>query len=124
MRGSDIFNAMDIWADNIFGGPGPREVGPRTNVTKTEKGVEVSLVVPGVNKEDIDVNIDNNTMTVSYKTSDQTRASFATKSFSKSWRLPEDTDPEFITAKSENGILTLSVPYSQTSNISRTISIQ
>lgn len=97
---------------------------PNTNVTTTDKGYEVSLAVPGVSKEDINVNVANNTMTVSYNTKSGTENTLATKSFTKSWSLPENTDPEFITAKSENGILTLSVPTNQTINTQRTITVQ
>lgn len=120
----DIFDAMDVWADRIFGAPpAMNSVGPKTNVKKTEEGIEVSLSVPGVNKEDININVNNNLMTVSYKSPDGEDKSFATNSFRKSWTLPENTDPEFITAKSENGILKLSVPTGQTTT-SRTVTVQ
>ena len=97
---------------------------PKSNVKSIDGGYELSLAVPGVSRENIDVNIANNTMTVSYKTKSESTNTFATKSFTKSWSLPENTDPEFITAKSENGILTVSVPTNQTTKTQRTITVQ
>tara|TARA_Y100000004_G_scaffold193466_1_gene256072 strand:- start:83 stop:454 length:372 start_codon:yes stop_codon:yes gene_type:complete len=122
-------SGLSIWGDTFFDGlianPIPaRASGPKTNVKTTKEGYEVSLVVPGVNKEDININVDKGTMTVSYKKTKETWTSFATRSFTKSWTLPENTDPEFITAKSENGILTLSVPTKDTTVPARTITIQ
>lgn len=117
-------SSLDTFFGEFFTRPPSRGTGPKTNVTTTEEGYELSLVVPGVDKGDFDINIDKGTLTVSYKTTDETKASFATRSFSRSWTLPKNTDPEFITAKSENGILTLSVPTTDTTVPSRTIAVQ
>lgn len=97
---------------------------PKTKISTTESGYELSLALPGVSKEDIDVNVENNMMTVSYNSQEEAQNAFATKSFAKSWSLPDNTDSEFITAKSVNGILTVSVPTSQAAKTQKTITVQ
>ena len=89
-----------------------RETGitPRFNVSQTETGYSISVAAPGVSKEDININIEANTLAISYTQEENTEASFACSSFRRSWRLPEGTDIENITAAYENGILSLSVP--------------
>ena len=114
----------DPFFGEFFGRPSVRNTGPKTSVATTDDGYELSVVVPGVSKGDIDINVEKGTLTVSYKTTEETKTSFATKSFTKSWTLPENTDAEFITAKSENGILTLSVPTTDKSIPARTITVQ
>lgn len=127
MSGLNIWgkDPLDTFFDGFFVSPTRNRItGPKTNVKTTEQGYEVSLVVPGVEKKDININVDKGTVTVSYNTTEETSTTFATKSFTKSWTLPENTDPEFITAKSENGILTLSVPTTDTTTPARTITVQ
>ena len=71
-----------------------RETGitPRFNVSQTETGYTISVAAPGVSKEDINVNIEANTLTISYTEEETTETSFACSSFRRSWRLPEGTD--------------------------------
>ena len=103
-----------------------RETGitPRFNVSQTETGYSISVAAPGVSKEDININIEANTLAISYTQEENTEASFACSSFRRSWRLPEGTDIENITAAYENGILSLSVPTADATTYTRTIEIK
>ena len=103
-----------------------RETGitPRFNVSQTETGYSISVAAPGVSKEDISVNIEANTLTISYTEEETTETSFACSSFRRSWRLPEGTDIENITAAYENGILSLSVPTADAKTYTRTIEVK
>ncbi len=98
--------------------------GPQTNVTTTETGYSIDMSVPGIDKRDIDINVENNMMTISYESTNETKNSFATRSFKRSWSLPEGTDPEFITAECINGILSVEIPKNSNTIPSRTISIK
>ena len=97
---------------------------PRFNVQQSETGYVISVAAPGVSKEDINVNIEDNTLTISYTQEENTEASFACSSFRRSWRLPEGTDVENITAAYENGILSLSVPTADAGTYTRTIEVE
>jgi len=103
-----------------------RETGitPRFNVSQAETGYTISVAAPGVSKEDINVNIEANTLTISYTEEETTETSFACSSFRRSWRLPEATDVENITATYENGILSLSVPTADATTYTRTIQVK
>ena len=103
-----------------------RETGitPRFNVSQTETGYTISVAAPGVCKEDINVNIEANTLTISYTEEETTETSFACSSFRRSWRLPEGTDVENITATYQNGILSLSVPTADAATYTRTIEVE
>jgi len=97
---------------------------PRFNVQQSETGYVISVAAPGVSKEDINVNIEHNTLTISYTQEENTETSFACSSFRRSWRLPEGTDIENITAAYENGILSLSVPTADAKTYTRTIEVK
>tara|TARA_Y100001970_G_C13944324_1_gene704800 strand:- start:168 stop:605 length:438 start_codon:yes stop_codon:yes gene_type:complete len=97
---------------------------PRFNVQQSETGYVISVAAPGVSKEDVNVNIEDNTLTISYTQEENTETSFACSSFRRSWRLPEGTDIENITAAYENGILSLSVPTADAKTYTRTIEVK
>jgi len=104
--------------------PRDNKFGPRYNVQQNETGYIISIAAPGVSKEDININIETNTLTISYTQEENTEASFACSSFRRSWRLPEGTDVENITATYQNGILSLSVPTADATTYTRTIEIK
>ena len=59
------------------------------NMSQAETGYTISVAAPGVSKEDINVNIETNTLTISYTEEETTETSFACSSFRRSWRLPK-----------------------------------
>ena len=94
------------------------------NVEKTDNGFSIAVAAPGVNKDDINVNIESNTITISYTQEEKNESSFACSSFGRSWRLPEGTEVENITAMYETGILTLSIPTAGAKAYTRKITIK
>ena len=101
-RGLDLIDSF--FGEQTF------ESGPKSKIHKNNHGYEVHMVVPGVSKDDVSVDIENNLMTVSYNQRKEQDSPFAVKSFSRSWKLPRSADIGNITASSENGILTINVP--------------
>jgi len=99
-------------------------IAPRFNVNQTKTGYAISVAAPGVNKDDININIEAATLTISYDEEKTTENSFACSSFRRSWRLPEGTDIDNIAAAYENGILTLSVPTADATTYTRTIEVK
>ena len=119
----DIF---DIFADSFMdglSGTRPTFRHPTTHIERTEAGFEIQLAVPGVPKEQVKVDVRNNTVTISYDQSEKTPKSISTRSFSKSWTLPKNADVENITATAENGILTVTVPETETTKSARSITV-
>ena len=97
---------------------------PRFNVQQSQTGYTISVATPGINKKDVNVHIEANNLTISYTQEENTKSSFACSSFRRSWRLPEGTDIENITAAYENGILSLSVPTADAKTYTRTIEVE
>lgn len=91
---------------------------PKVDVIENENSYEVHLAVPGVNKEDFKVEVNDNHLTVSgerkftNEKKDKNYHSVETQygSFSRSFTLPENVDGTKIIAKYNNGILELTIP--------------
>jgi len=90
---------------------------PATNIIQNDDSYEIELAAPGMAKEDFDIKIDKNTLTISASTSSETnevdekinytKREFNYSSFSKSFNLPQTIDSEKITAIYDNGVLKL-----------------
>jgi len=123
--GDRLFDSVfDSFFDNTFGIRSASGYSPNYNVALDEGGYNISVAIPGLDKGDIDINVESNTLTISYKQEEGSNNSFACSSFSRHWRLPEGTETDNITASYDKGILTLSVPTADASISSRKIEIQ
>jgi HSP20 family protein len=88
------------------------------NVIEKEEAYVLELIVPGFEKEQFNINIEQDTLTVSaeLKTEEnkesekEIRKEYKPKAFRKSFTLPELTDAENISAQYVNGVLTLNLP--------------
>lgn len=91
---------------------------PAVNVKETETAFHLELAAPGLKKEDLTVNVANNTLTISYKSEEKseettekfTRQEFGFSSFERSFRLPKTVNAEAINAAYTDGILTVELP--------------
>ena len=91
---------------------------PSVNTREDEKAYYIEVDLPGVKKEDIKVDIKDNTLTVSgerkfkeeVKEEDYYKIETSIGKFSRTFTLPEDADVENIDAKSENGVLDIVIP--------------
>lgn len=91
---------------------------PAVNIKENEKDFELELAVPGRKKEDFNIEIDNNILTVSseLKTEkevsdeDFTRRDFGFSSFKRAFTLPESIDEDKIKADYVDGILRFTLP--------------
>jgi len=81
------------------------------------KNYELLAQVPGIKKEAIDIDIEDNYMTISAKTSKEEKeennnikkSEFHYGSFSRTICFPEDVDTEKINAKLQDGILKIEI---------------
>jgi len=72
---------------------------------ENEHVIEVPLV--GITRDQLTVDVQEDLLTVVAKT--ESKSSFV-KNFHQKWRLPVDADADNVSAKLENGLLTLTVP--------------
>jgi HSP20 family protein len=104
---------------------------PRVDIVETEKAFEVHVAVPGMNKEDFKVEINDNFLTVSgerkftNEKKEKNYHSIETQygSFSRSFTLPDNADGTKINAKYNNGILELTIPKDEKKMLKQTIKV-
>jgi HSP20 family protein len=109
----------EIFKPDWFGGMDDSKFSlPAVNIIENETGFELALSVPGRAKEDFNIEIDTNVLTVSsdVKTEKETegqkftRREFAFKSFKRAFTLPDSVNADEIKADYVNGILKFSLP--------------
>jgi len=93
---------------------------PAVNVKEADDSFEIQLAAPGMEKENFEINVENNILSISAETKSEneekdengkyTKREFSFNSFKRSFSLPESVDDEDIKANYENGILKLSIP--------------
>ena len=91
---------------------------PRMNIADLADKIEVTVELPGVNEEDINLSIEDNILTLSgerqQKLEEQSKdyylKEFSSGSFSRSIRLPKNIDESKTEAVFKNGILTITIP--------------
>ena len=111
----DIFNDFfdTNWMDR------PKATCPAINVIETPEAYELELAAPGMTKEDFQVHLDEEGDLVikMEKKADEKeqhkghflRREFSYTKFQQTMLLPEDADRESITAKVENGVLSVTI---------------
>jgi HSP20 family protein len=90
---------------------------PSIDISETNDGFEVTAELPGINKDNIDVSLDNGRLTISgerkfeEKEEGKTYHRVETRygSFNRSFQLPDNVDEDSINAKYENGLLHISI---------------
>jgi len=80
-----------------------------TNVESNDDEYLVQISVPGLIKEDIEIKVKDSVLSISHERDEEETFRF-TNSFTKEYTLPEDVAVSKISAKVENGILTVTIP--------------
>lgn len=91
---------------------------PPVNIRETDTAFEVELSAPGKSKNDFNIELDNDMLTISAEYNNETtteegkftRKEFSHSSFKRAFTLPETVKEEDIKASYENGILKISLP--------------
>ena len=87
---------------------------PAVDVTEDEQAYRVALELPGVKASDVKVEVDGNRLTVSgekkLEVDTATRSERRYGSFSRVFTLPETVDVGSIGARSQDGVLTITLP--------------
>jgi len=83
---------------------------PDDRVTETDEMYVYSLAVPGLAREDLDVNIEGRTLTIGYEHKVEKDNNLFAQSFQISRLIPKAVNLEEIDAKMENGVLNMYLP--------------
>ena len=100
---------------NDFFNAKPMSVPPH-NIMETENDFQIEFSVPGSNKKDFEIEVENDNIKIIKKkedldtTNNYSRQEFNYSFFEKSFYLPESIDQSKISSKYDNGILRISLP--------------
>ena len=91
---------------------------PAVNVLDNDNEYVVEMAVPGLKKDDFEINLDNQMLSISAEletTSEEskqnyTRREFGYSSFKRTFSLPETVETDNIKAKYEDGLLKVLLP--------------
>jgi HSP20 family protein len=111
---------MDQLFKDILGGTQyVQKAVPQVNIKESEQSFELELVAPGQKKEDFNIEIENDLLTISTEAKTEkieqeegkfTRREFRISSFKRAFTLPETVKADEINAAYKDGILTLTLP--------------
>jgi len=110
---------------------------PAINIQQNDNGFLVEVAAPGMTKEDCNVRIDEeNNLEISFEKKNETeekdkkgsylRREFSYTQFQRTMILPDNVEKDKISAKVENGVLSVEIPVAKEEKIpnSRLIEIQ
>lgn len=113
-------SVMDELFKDLMGGTQyVQKAVPPVNIRETEQAFTVELMAPGFKKEDFNIEVENDLLTISSEIKSEkteqeegkfTRKEFSFTSFKRSFTLPETVKEEGINASYENGILAITLP--------------
>jgi len=106
---------------------------PAVNIGEDEKRFILDLAIPGIDKKDLNIDINEDVLTISSETNNKSeentdgykRKEFSYSSFCRSFQIPENVNREKIEANYKDGILSVALPKleEEKSKISRQIKI-
>jgi len=91
---------------------------PKVNIKEEADAFIVEMAVPGLKKSDFNINLDNNTLSISAELKENnehtdksyTRREFGYASFKRIFTLPETVEDSKINASYKDGILNIHLP--------------
>jgi HSP20 family protein len=108
----------ELFKDMLGGTQYINKMVPPVNIKETDNAYTVELMAAGLKKEDFNIELDNELLTISSEVKTEnnteegkfTKREFSYSSFKRSFTLPETVKGEDITASYENGILRIALP--------------
>lgn len=95
---------------------------PETDVVETEREIRVVTEMPGLKRESIEIDVENNVLTIRGEKREERSEGEPGKYhlaerrygvFTRSFVLPRDVDADRIAASFEDGVLSVSIPKSE-----------
>ncbi len=117
-RGFDYLNTVFSNLEESKSAENKIDFVPTVNTREGEDAYYVEVDLPGIRKEDISIDVDENVLTVSgeRKVTEERKEENYYKvesrfgRFERSFTLPEDVDAEKIEAESKDGVLEIRIP--------------
>lgn len=114
----EFFKPWNDWFENGGTFSGRTMTMPAVNIVENKNDYGLSLAVPGMKKEDFNIDVEGNMLTISCEKEETTeqnnerynRKEYNYSSFSRSFTLPDEVNKEKIEAKYEDGVLKLMLP--------------
>ena len=123
-----LFPSMFDYDQDLLGINGDAIMTPNANIYEDENNFEIEIAVPGMEREDFKIQMDNGILTVTGEkeededddTKNYWRREFQYNAFSRSFTLPENTLADKINAKYENGMLCINLTKNEVTIIKNT----
>ncbi len=114
----DFFKPWNEWFDTSSTLMNRTLTVPAVNITETKEEYKLSFAIPGMRKDDFEIGVDGNMLTVSCEKEESkeekehrfTRKEYNYSSFSRNFSLPEEVSKDKIQASYTDGVLTLMLP--------------
>ncbi len=118
--------------DDFFGGSTVSSFSPKVDIAETDKAFEIDFHLPGVKKDEIKIDLDDNQLSVSgerkFENKKEEKNFKSVESFygtfHRSFYLPDNVDADKVSASYEDGILKVNVPKDEKKTAQRTINIK
>jgi len=119
---SDLFNSDSFLSPRFFDFDGKgSDLAlrlPAVNIHENEKEFKIEMAAPGLERKDFKVEVKDGMLCISSEKEakikeekkNYTRREYSYNSFSRSFTLPDNSLPEKISAKYENGVLNITLP--------------
>ena len=106
-------------------------IAPRLDVRETDKEIHVSVELPGVSEEDVEVDVDDDLLTVRAEKKEEREVERADQHvterlfgvFQRSIRLPQSVDAQAVKATLDNGVLQIAIPKSEQQKSNRRVPV-
>lgn len=91
----------------------------KANLSCNNNEYTLTMLVPGIDKKDVKINVEKNVLSVSYKHEDKSNddifyQEYTMESFNRTFKLTKDVDTNNIKANMTNGILEVKLPILET----------
>ncbi len=136
----DTFQKLvnDLLEENVYQPEERRVYVPKADILERDAEFEIQLVMPGFNKEDIELHIDNGVLTVSTHVEEEKEETDNNEAkqqvvyhlrervygpYKRSFQLPENIKEDKIKATYENGILVIKLQKDRAKPLKKTIKV-
>ncbi len=113
----DFFNILSGFVQPLTATRNERSEFPRCDVEETDKAFLMSFDLPGVKKENINIEVKDGVMTLTGERKSETKKDGYSErfygNFQRSFSIPVHVDSEKIEARYENGVLQVALPKSE-----------
>jgi HSP20 family protein len=114
----EIDRLFNEFAQGAGANGGPAKLIPNIDIAETDKAIEVSAEMPGLERKDIDISIEDDTLTIrgekkieeDQKDKNVQHSERTYGVFMRVLQLPPGVDPSSVEATMSNGVLKITIP--------------